>query len=100
LLSLGDVLAVHGPRLKRETWQRVLRVAAGLLAGAFTYSEAVIAPPPLLNGYDLQAMGMRQGPALGALLEQLREAQAAGEVQTREQAEAFVEAAKAAAEGK
>ena len=100
LLSLGDVLAVYGPRLKRETWQRVLRVAAGLLAGAFTYSEAVIAPPPLLNGHDLQAMGMRQGPALGALLEQLREAQAAGEVQTREQAEAFVEAAKAAAEGK
>lgn len=96
LLSLGDVLAVFGPQLPRDTWQRVLRVATGMLAGAFTHSEIVVAPPQLLNGHDLQALGVEQGPRLGALLEQLREAQAAGEVQTREQAEAFIGAAIAA----
>jgi len=96
LLSLADILAVFGPRLEREYWQRVLRSAGALLAGAFTRSETVIAPPRLLNGHDLQALGIPPGPALGALLEQLREAQAAGEIQTREEAEAFVRAAREA----
>lgn len=93
LLSLSDTLAVWGPRLERGAWQRVLRSAATLLAGAFTHSQTVLAPPPLLDGHDLQALGIHPGPALGALLEQLREAQAAGEIQTREQAEAFIRAA-------
>ncbi len=90
LLSLGDILAVFGPHLDRSRWQRTLRVAGMLFAAAFTHSDTVIAPPPLLNGHDLQAMGIRPGPGLGALLEQLREAQAAGEIETREQGEAFI----------
>ena len=93
LLSLSDILAVFGPQLTKDLWKRTLHNAGILLHSVFAHSETVIAPPPLLNGHDLQAMGIQPGPTLGALLEQLREAQAAGEIQTREQAAAFIRAA-------
>lgn len=92
LLSLSDILAVFGPQLPQDLWQRTLRNAEVLLEGAFKQREIVLAPPPLLNGHDLQALGVPAGPQLGALLEQLREAQAAGEIQTREAAVAFIRA--------
>lgn len=49
-------------------------------------------PPRLLGGTDLVAMGVPPGPAVGALLRALEEAQLEGEVASREAAEAFVRA--------
>jgi len=44
-------------------------------------------PPRLVTGHDLmEALGLRPGPTVGALLEALREAQATGEVKNREEA--------------
>ncbi len=44
-------------------------------------------PPPLITGRDLiGALGLEGGPQIGRLLEAVREAQAAGEVGTREEA--------------
>jgi hypothetical protein len=46
----------------------------------------------LISGHDLiDILGMRPGPELGQLLEALREAQAEGEVVTREEALRFVQ---------
>ena len=47
-------------------------------------------PPRLLGGDDLIAMGYASGPALGAILHALEEAQLEGEVSTRAEAERFV----------
>jgi tRNA nucleotidyltransferase (CCA-adding enzyme) len=45
---------------------------------------------PLLSGDDLQAMGVAPGPRLGALLDDLRAAQAAGRLAGRGEARAWV----------
>jgi poly(A) polymerase len=46
--------------------------------------------PPLLTGHDLQALGLKPGPVLGALLAELREQQLSDELASREAALAWV----------
>jgi len=46
--------------------------------------------PPLLTGNDLIKLGMKPGPALGALLAEIREKQLADELKTPRQAKAWV----------
>jgi poly(A) polymerase len=45
--------------------------------------------PPLVKGNDLIALGMQPGPAMGALLNEIREKQLQDELRTREQALAW-----------
>jgi len=42
--------------------------------------------PPLLTGHDLIALGMKPGPALGALLAEIREKQLQDELTTKAEA--------------
>ncbi len=90
LLSLADTLAIWGPQLERDHWRRCLMVAEKLLQDYFHHQEEVVSPPPLLTGHDLLALGIPEGPDIGRLLAQLREAQASGEIKTREEAGDFV----------
>jgi putative nucleotidyltransferase with HDIG domain len=46
--------------------------------------------PPLLTGDDLQALGMKPGPALGRALAEIREKQLQGELKTPDQAREWV----------
>jgi len=46
--------------------------------------------PPLLTGEDLMALGLRPGPAMGALLEEIREKQLQDELTTPRQAKTWV----------
>jgi len=87
LLSLADRLATWGPHLQEHRWARHLEVAEILLTHYFERYEETVAPPPLVTGRDLMAeLGLEPGPEIGRLLEALREAQAAGEVRTWEEA--------------
>jgi len=87
LLSLADHLATWGPDLKERRWGRRLDVAQTLLAHWFERHEETVAPPPLITGDDLMdELGLEPGPEIGRLLEAVREAQAAGEVTTPEEA--------------
>lgn len=61
-----------------------------LVAQAAELEKQPALRPPLLTGMDLQALGMSPGPALGALLTELRDKQLAEELQTPEQARAWV----------
>jgi hypothetical protein len=42
--------------------------------------------PPLLTGDDLKALGVPSGPAMGALLTEIRDLQLAEELRSREEA--------------
>jgi poly(A) polymerase len=64
---------------------------AQLLQSYFERYAPDTAPPPLLTGRDLIALGIRPGPQLGALLTALREAQMTDKVATRDAALAFVQ---------
>jgi poly(A) polymerase len=46
--------------------------------------------PPLLNGSDLIALGMKPGPAMGPLLHEIREKQLSDELKTKREAKAWV----------
>ena len=49
--------------------------------------EQAISPPRLVDGDLLMAaLGLEPGPTIGSLLEAIREAQAAGEITTADQA--------------
>ncbi len=85
LLALADHLAIWGPSLQPERWARRRAAAGTLLEYFFHRSQGAVAPPPLVNGRDLmRELGLSEGPEVGRLLEAIREAQAAGEVTTRE----------------
>jgi poly(A) polymerase len=88
-LSLADHLAARGPQLDMANW----REHAGLVAHVMEQrrrQENLLAPPRLVTGHELmEAFSLKPGPRIGRLLEALREAQAAGEVATREEALAW-----------
>jgi len=85
LLSIADRLATRGERAQ-EAVRAHLAVARGLLADALHW-RAEGPPKPLLRGDELAAaLGIATGPRVGELLEQLVEAQYAGELESREQA--------------
>jgi poly(A) polymerase/tRNA nucleotidyltransferase (CCA-adding enzyme) len=86
LLCLADHLATWGPNLQEERWARRLEAAETLLTHWFDRYEETVEPPPLITGGELMAeLSLEPGPQVGRLLRMLQEAQAAGEVQTREE---------------
>ncbi len=86
LLSLADHLATVGPRLIMEGWRQHVVLVQYILWKRFQEPQ-VISPPVLLRGGELmEALGLLPGPQVGRLLEMIREAQAAGEVNTKEEA--------------
>jgi hypothetical protein len=93
LLSLVDHLAAYQGIGDEVAWQRLLQVVSQLFAHYFTRYEETVAPPLLVDGRDLmQEFQLKQGPEIGRLLRLIQEAQATGEVQTREQALQFAHA--------
>lgn len=85
-LNLADHLATRGPRLPVEPWHEHVHLTSYILDYWFE-KQKIVAPPKLVDGHDLMAyLGLPPGPVIGALLEALREAQAAGEITNREQA--------------
>jgi poly(A) polymerase/tRNA nucleotidyltransferase (CCA-adding enzyme) len=85
LHELADHLATRGPQIDPLGWAAHLAFVEALL-------ETYFAPPParrerLIDGSALMAaLGIGPGPLVGALLREIDEAQAAGEISTREEA--------------
>ncbi|MCL0102700.1 HD domain-containing protein, partial [Dehalococcoidia bacterium] len=89
-LSLADHLGTRGPALEMESWQGHVEVTRCMLARWFE-EETTVSPPRLINGHDLiDRFGLAPGPRIGVILESVREAQASGEIATKEEALDFV----------
>jgi poly(A) polymerase len=89
-LSLADHLATRGPGLIMEGWQEHARQVEYILAKRFE-QEKIVNPPKLVDGYDIiKFFKAVPGPEVGELLEMVREAQASGEITTREEALSFI----------
>jgi len=87
LLSLADFLGTHGPAVPQEAWAHHVDVVRRLLEGWWERPRKEISPPALIDGRDLMAtFGLAPGPLIGKLLEAVREAQASGDVDSREAA--------------
>jgi poly(A) polymerase len=88
ILTLADAAAATGPRLQRERWRGHVAYAYYVL-----YQGSELAMPVrdtkqrLLDGKALmQALDLAPGPRVGEVLVALDEAQALGEVSTRDEA--------------
>jgi poly(A) polymerase len=89
-LSLADHLATRGPHLDMAQWQEHAQLVEYVLSQRFQ-EESVVVSPKLVDGHDLlNIFGMSPGLKVGELLEAVREAQAAGELATREEALAYI----------
>ncbi len=90
-LSLADHLATRGQRLDLAQWQEHAQMAEYVLAQYFEKASLAV-PPKLIDGHDLiNIFGLQAGPEIGKILEAVREAQAAREVASREEALAYIE---------
>ncbi len=87
LLSLADMLATFGPGLPQADWNLQVGLIRNLFEAWWEQREEKISPPPLLNGNEImQNFQLEPGPQIGKLLEELREAEVAGEVHDRGEA--------------
>ena len=85
-LSLADHLATRGPQLNLAQWKEHAQLVEYVLSQRFQ-EETLITPLKLIDGHDLiNIFGISPGPKIGQLLEAVREAQAAGELTTRQEA--------------
>ncbi|MEK7354238.1 MAG: HD domain-containing protein, partial [Chloroflexota bacterium] len=90
-LSLADHLATRGPELKLDGWQEHARLVDYVIGKGFE-QEKIVNPPKLIDGYDIiKFFSTPPGPEVGEMLELVREAQASGEVTTREEALSLIE---------
>ena len=89
-LSLADHLATRGPKLDMGGYKEHAQLVEYVLAQRFE-QQKLVAPPKLVSGHDIiNSFGLNPGPKIGKLLEAIREAQAAGEITTREEALSYI----------
>jgi putative nucleotidyltransferase with HDIG domain len=87
LLGLADVRATRVHALTIEVWNAYLDVARILLENYWERPQEIVSPPRLIDGNELmKELGIKPGPMVGQLLEAIRENQAAGKIENREQA--------------
>lgn len=87
LLSAADFLAAAGVALDQDRWLSAIDRICALLDAYFNHYTEIVEPPLLVDGTALmRALGLTPGPNVGVLLAAVREAQAAGEVHTAEEA--------------
>lgn len=96
-LNTADYLAARGPMLEREDWTEHCNLVRYILEeGRFEgdrHRDSLKSLPKLVDGYDIiDGFALAPSPKIGKLLEEVREAQASGEVDTREQALELVRA--------
>jgi putative nucleotidyltransferase with HDIG domain len=90
LLVLADTLGMRGGTLSREIWAGYLDICMQLLENYWEHPAEIVSPPRLLDGSELmQELHLAPGPQVGQLLEAIRENQAMGKIETREQALSF-----------
>lgn len=87
LLGLADLRGTRAHTLTQETWIAALDVTRIFLENYWERPEEAIAPPRLLDGNDLmRELNLEPGRIVGQLLEAIREGQATGKIENREQA--------------
>jgi poly(A) polymerase len=89
ILSLADHLATRGPYLDREQFRQHAETMEYVLVER---RKEEIPPPKLISGHDLMNIFvLSPGPQIGQLLQAIQEAQAVGEITTREEALSLVQ---------
>lgn len=87
LHALADHRATYAPEAEDDGWLSLVELVARMLGDYWDRRPERVAPPPLVDGHDLmREFDLEPGPQIGELLEMVREAQVAGEVESRQDA--------------
>jgi poly(A) polymerase/tRNA nucleotidyltransferase (CCA-adding enzyme) len=87
LHALADHQATYAPGSGQDSLSGLVSLAARMMADYWTRQSSTVRPPKLIDGRDLLSeFGLEPGPAIGVALELVREAQVAGEVDSKEMA--------------
>ena len=90
-LNLADYLAARGPDLRDQEWSDHRRVVEHILREGTT-PRAPERPPKLIDGHEImRTFSLEPGPRVGSLLDAVHEAQASGEIVSREEAIELIE---------
>jgi hypothetical protein len=90
VLALADYLATHGPVMSMDEWRKHCQLINYVLA-EHEKQQAKLLPVKLVDGHDLMdVFGLTPSVLIGELLALVREAQASGELSTKEEAIALV----------
>ena len=91
-LNMADYLAARGPDLRRHEWSQHCRVIGHIMREGLE-RKAPDTLPNLVNGHDImKTFSLSPGPKVGTLLRHIQEAQAGGEINTKEEALKMVQA--------
>jgi len=91
ILSLAGYRAAQGAASLEDHWRRHLELTSLMLDNYFRKAHVAVAPSPLVSGRDVMTLlGLQPGPEVGRLLEEVREAQAEGQVRTTKEALEFL----------
>ena len=86
-LALADHLATHAVETGGSGWQRLMGLVVRMLTYHWERQTEQAQAPLLVDGRILQqSFELEPGPQIGRLLEAVREAQAIGQVRTRDEA--------------
>lgn len=91
LVCLADGMGKHAHLTPLDNMLRRGEIASLLIERYYAWYSAAAAPPPLLNGRDIMALGVSQGPQIGHILSQIREAEMVGELSSRDAALALAQ---------
>jgi putative nucleotidyltransferase with HDIG domain len=86
ILSMADVMSSLGPDSGESYRQNYITWTVESVCEYFKSIKAKVESPPLINGDDLIALGLKPGPEIGKILARIRDAQDAGEVISRDEA--------------
>lgn len=87
LIALADLTATYGVTITPDYWQQELRACRQLLDAWYSHKTEYVEPTRVVDGTDLmEALELSPGPRVGRLLESIREAQADGIVNNRDEA--------------
>jgi hypothetical protein len=87
LLAAAHYLGQAGSSINQDDWLVVVERLRFLLSAYYEQYETIVEPPVLVDGNQLIAkLALKPGPLIGRLLDHIREAQVAGQVQTADDA--------------
>jgi len=86
IIAMADTQNTRGPASSELERDRHIQWSQGVLDEYYSELKQQIESKSFINGNDLIALGMKPGPAMGKVLQKIREAQDAGSIQTREEA--------------
>ncbi len=87
LLSLADHLATFALPQVDEQWEQLLNLVNTLFTYYFEQYDEIVKPQALVNGREIMhELNLHPGPEVGRILRLIEEAQASGEIHSREEA--------------